>query len=330
MTGLKKNLDLPIEGKRKIIEYRNEKIPVYRQCELLGLARSSLYYKAKGTSESNLELMRLIDEQYTRAPFYGSRKMTEWLRLKGYRINRKRVVRLMRVMGLEAIYPKPRTNVVDKGHKVYPYLLRGVRITRPNQVWSTDITYIRLKKGFIYLVAIIDWYSRYVVSWDISITLEAEFCITALDRALLARVPEIFNSDQGAQFTSERFTGVLEENGIRISMDGRGRALDNIFVERLWRTVKYEEVYIKDYETVMEAEEGLRRYFIFYNEERLHQSLGYKTPSQIYYGDMNGGNVYNNSVNKEAEEAGNCVKNEARCELTPVALRAPFVNSHNN
>ena len=235
MTGLKKNLDLTIECKRKIIEYGNEKIPIYRQCELLGLARSSLYYKSKETSESNMELMRLIDEEYTRAPFYGSRKMTAWLQMKGYEVNRKRVVRLMRKMGLEAIYPKPRLSVPNRGHKIYPYLLRGVTITRPNQVWSTDITYIRLKKGFIYLVAMIDWYSRYVLSWGISITLEADFCITALERALLAGRPEIFNSDQGSQFTSEGFTGVLEGNGIRISMDGRGRALDNIFVERLWR-----------------------------------------------------------------------------------------------
>ena len=332
MTGLKKNLDLGIEEKRKIIEYGNNKIPVYRQCKLLGLARSSLYYKPKETSESNLKLMRLIDEEYTRAPFYGSRRMTAWLRKKGYRVNRKRVVRLMKVMGLEAIYPKPRLSVASKRHKIYPYLLRGVTVTRPNQVWSTDITYIRLKKGFIYLVAIMDWYSRYVLSWDISITLEADFCIAALERALLAGRPEIFNSDQGSQFTSEGFTGVLEGNGIRISMDGRGRALDNIFVERLWRTVKYEEVYIKEYETVMEAVEGLRRYFIFYNGERLHQSLGYKTPSQIYYGDGNRGDICSsNGISKGAGEAEEGVKNnEVKCELTPVALRVPSINSHNN
>ncbi len=226
--------------------------------------------------------MRLLDEQYTRCPFYGVRRMTAWLELQGYPVNAKRVRRLLRQMGLLAMYPKPSLSQPVLGAQVYPYLLRGVEIERVNQVWSTDITYIRLLSGFIYLVAIIDWYSRYVLAWEVSNSLESSFCVAALDRALQQGVPEVFNSDQGAQFTSLVFTARLKERDIQISMDGRGRALDNIFVERLWRSVKYEEVYLKDYRYVPDAMTGLGSYFEFYNGERLHQSLEYKTPEAVY------------------------------------------------
>ena len=228
--------------------------------------------------------MRLLDEQYTQTPYYGIRRMTAWLRSQGYRVNHKRVVRLLRTMGLETIYPKPRLSQPHSTHRVYPYLLRGVPITRVNQVWSTDITYIRLHGGFVYLVAVMDWFSRYVLSWALSITMEVGFCLEALEQALGVAHPEIFNSDQGAQFTSLDFTGRLAAAGIRISMDGRGRALDNVFVERLWRTVKYEEVYLKDYETPWQATQELARFFVRYNEQRQHQALEYKTPAAVYFG----------------------------------------------
>ena len=271
-----------IEEKRKAIEFGNKKIPHYRQCELLGLSRSALYYKPRGVREEDLELMHLLDEQFTKTPFYGSRRMVAWLSSIGNEVNRKRVVRLMRTMGLEAIYPKPRLSCPARGHRIYPYLLRGKKISRVNQVWSADITYIRLTQGFLYLVAIMDWYSRYVLSWELSNTLDADFCVLALERALELGSPEISNTDQGSQFTSEAFLAVLEGRGIRISMDGRGRALDNVFVERLWRSLKYEEVYIKDYQSVIETVEGIGAYFKFYNEERFHQSLGYRTPGEVY------------------------------------------------
>ena len=267
-----------------MIEFGLETISVTHQCDLLDLARSTLYYQPKGLSEEDMEFMRLIDEQYTKIPFYGYRKMTHWLWLQGYHVNKKRVLRLMQRMGLQAIYPKPKLSKPGKDHIIYPYLLRNMRITQPDQVWASDITYIRMMKGFIYLVAIMDWYSRYVVSWEASITLETDFCVAALKRALERGRPEIFNSDQGAQFTSTDFQSELKSNEIRISMDGRGRVMDNIFVERLWRTLKYEEVYLKDYETVFEAIECIRSYFKFYNEERLHQALDYRTPAQIYKG----------------------------------------------
>jgi putative transposase len=226
--------------------------------------------------------MSLIDGQYTRYPFYGSRRLTAWLNCQGREVNRKRIVRLMGVMGLEAIYPKPRLSQARKDHKKYPYLLRGIEITRRNQVWSADITYVRIRRGFLYLVAVLDWYSRYVLAWETSNTLDCEFCVEALKRALRWGRPEIFNTDQGVQFTSERFVEILEDLGIVVSMDGKGRALDNVFVERLWRSVKVEEVYLKDYETVIDGVEGLGKYFRFYNEERLHQSLGYQTPASVY------------------------------------------------
>ncbi len=259
-------------------------ISVRRQCELLGVNRAGLYYQSRAESEENHLLMRLLDEQYTRTPFYGSRKMTEWLRAKGYEVNRKRVSRLMELMGVEAVYPKPKLSAPGEGHKIYPYLLSGVAVTRVNQVWSTDITYIRMAQGFVYLVAVMDWFSRYVLSWSLSLTMELDFCVEALKRALRRGRPEIFNSDQGSQFTSEKFTGELQARQIAISMDGRGRCMDNIFIERLWRSLKYEEVYLKDYSSVTEARASLESYIRFYNQERLHQSLDYRTPAALYKG----------------------------------------------
>ena len=265
-----------------MIEYAHPQISVRRQCELIGLSRTGLYYEGRGESAENLGLMRLLDEQYTRTPFYGVERMTAWLREHGYVVNPKRVRRLLRLLGLAAIYPQPHLSTAEAGHRIYPYLLKGVKIERVNQVWSTDITYVRLREGFIYLVAVIDWYSRYVLAWEVSVSLESSFCVSALEQALRHGQPEIFNSDQGAQFTSEVFTERLLERGIKISMDGRGRALDNIFVERLWRSVKYEEVYLKDYGSVAEAIASLRAYFEFYNGARLHQSLNYKTPEAVF------------------------------------------------
>jgi putative transposase len=257
-------------------------LSVRRQCELLGVNRSGLYYQPVGESDENLRFMRLLDEQYTRTPFYGSRRMVEWLERQGYQVNRKRVSRLMELMGIEAVYPKPKLSQPGEGHKIYPYLLRGVTVDRPDQVWSTDITYIRMAQGFVYLVAVMDWYSRFVLSWSLSLSMEIDFCIEALGSALRRGRPEIFNSDQGAQFTSEKFTAELAAKEIAISMDGRGRCMDNIFIERLWRSLKYEEVYLKDYASVAEARTGIQRYFRFYNQERLHQSLDYRTPAAIY------------------------------------------------
>jgi putative transposase len=255
-----------------------------RQCQLTGLSRSGLSYEPRGESALNLELMRLLDQQYTRTPFFGVPKMTDALRKQGYAVNPKRVRRLLRQMGLEAIYPKPRLSEPAPGHRIYPYRLRHVVITRPDQVWSSDITYIRLRAGFIYLVAVMDWFSRYVLSWEISTSLDAAFCCSALDRALREGRPEIFNTDQGSQFTSEAFTGRLAAESILISMDGRGRALDNVFVERLWRTVKYEDVYLKDYSDPPDAVRNLGLYFRFYNGQRPHQALNYQTPEDVYFG----------------------------------------------
>ena len=265
-----------------MVEHGHPEISVRRQCELLGLSRGSLYYEPVGESEENLLLMRLLDEQYTKAPFYGSRRMTAWLETEGHAVNRKRVTRLMALMGIEAIYPKPRLSQPGEGQRIFPYLLRGIEVERVNQVWSTDITYIRMAQGFLYLVAVMDWFSRFVLSWSLSLTMEVEFCVEALLRALRRAAPEIFNSDQGPQFTSEKFIGELEARKIAISMDGRGRCMDNIFIERLWRSLKYEEVYLKDYGSVMEARDGIERYLQFYNHERLHQSLDYRTPAAIY------------------------------------------------
>lgn len=277
---------MTLEQKRLAIEPDHKQIPIVRQCELLGLAKSSLYYSPCRDTRYNEQLMRILDEQYLKTPCYGVDKMTQWLRRNGHQVNPKRIRCLLRQMGLEAIYPRPRRNLSlpDKEHKIYPYLLRGVVITRPNQVWSMDITYIRMYHGWVYLTAVMDWFSRYVLSWEVSITLEADFCISALRQALCQGTPEIFNTDQGSQFTSEDFIRPLKDAGIQISMDGRGRVFDNIFVERLWRTVKVEEVYLRDYQTVAEAVLGLGRYFEFYNHERLHETLGYRTPAEVYDG----------------------------------------------
>ena len=265
-----------------LIDKENREISLSHQVELLGISRSSIYYQPV-VDVYDLLLMELIDKQYTLTPFYGSRKMAVFLRRSGHGVNRKRVQGLMRAMGLEAIYPKPNLSKAHPEHKIYPYLLRDLRIERPNQVWAADITYIRLYRGFLYLVAIMDWVSRYVVSWELSTSLEVDFCLLALERGLGVGCPEIFNTDQGSQFTSASFTNRLQEQDIRISMDGRGRVFDNIFTERLWRSLKYEEVYLKEYRSVSEAKEGIGRYLVFYNEERFHQSLNYQTPAEVYF-----------------------------------------------
>ena len=267
-----------------LIDADHPELSVRRQCELLELNRSSLYYEPAEETPENLALMRLIDKEYTAHPFYGSRKIALWLGRQGHEVNRKRVQRLMRLMGLEAIYPKPKLSLAGRGHKVYPYLLRDVAIERVDQVWSTDITYIPMPLGFMYLAATIDWYSRYVVSWRLSNTLDGSFCQEMLEEALGRGKPEVFNTDQGVQFTASAWTSRLERAGVSVSMDGRGRCLDNVFVERLWRSVKYEDVYLRFYETVLELERGLRAYFVFYNEERFHQSLDYRTPAEVYRG----------------------------------------------
>jgi putative transposase len=255
---------------------------VRQQCVLLGLARASLYYEASVETATNLRLMGLIDKEYTVHPFLGSRRLVAWLNRNGEDVNRKRVQRLMRLMGLEAIYPKPRLSLGNAQHRVYPYLLRGVKIERPHHVWSADITYVPMPMGFMYLAATIDWYSRYVVSWRLSNTLDGLFCQEMLEEALSRGQPEIFNTDQGVQFTAMAFTERLKRSGVSISMDGRGRCLDNVFVERLWRTVKYENIYLHGYATVADLERGLTTYLRYYNEERLHQSLGYRPPLEVY------------------------------------------------
>lgn len=269
-----------------LVEVEHTEIPIARQCQLLGLPRSTFYYRPIVESSENLSIMELIDRQYLETPFYGRRRFAAWLGVEhGLNVSPKRVRRLMQLMSLEPIYCRPKTSLANKTHKVYPYLLRGLRIERPNQVWCTDITYIKLQGGFLYLVAIVDWHSRYVLSWELSNSLDAEFCVTALEKALKQATPEICNSDQGCQFTSEAFTGVLRSNGVAISMDGKGRCIDNVICERLWRTVKYEEVYIRGYSTGLEAHQCLARYFDFYNNRRVHQSLGYATPAAVYTGE---------------------------------------------
>ncbi len=256
-----------------------------RQCRLLGIARSTLYYEAAGISERDCDMMNLLDEQYTKTPYYGVLRMTATLRASGWEVGKCHVRTLLRSMGLEAVFAKPNTSKPHPEHKIYPYLLTGVTATYPNQVWGTDITYIRLMHGFAYLTAVMDWYSRYVLSWRLSNTLDSEFCVVALEEALNKYgSPEIFNTDQGSQFTSSEFIKVLTDRCITISMDGKGRCLDNIFVERLWRTVKYEDIYLKCYEMIPEARAGLTTYFERYNRERFHQSLGYQTPEQVYFG----------------------------------------------
>ena len=269
--------------RREMVDRQHPSLSLVRQCALLGVSRSSVYYRPRAASQEDLSLMGEIDRQYLETPFYGSRRMKAWLERRGMPVSRKRVQRLMRAMGLRAIYRRPSTSRRSPEHPVYPYLLRNVRITRPNQVWAADITYLPMARGFLYLVAVMDWHSRYVVAWRLSNTLEAGFCAEALEEALTRGQPEVFNTDQGSQFTSPEFTQVLQDRGVRISMDGKGRYQDNIFVERLWRTVKYEEVYLKAYSSVLEARKGLEDYFRFYNGLRPHQALGYRTPAQVFH-----------------------------------------------
>jgi putative transposase len=260
-------------------------LSVRRQCEILALNRSSLCYERLGPDAEELELMRRIDELHLEFPFYGSRRVSRELRSKGLVVNRKRVQRLMRIMGLEALAPKPSTSKPSAEHPVYPYLLRNLSICRPNQVWAADITYIPLARGYAYLVAIMDWYSRRVLAWELSNSLDTSFCVEALEEALSRfGQPEIFNTDQGSQFTAETFTQVLLDRGVKISMDGKGRCIDNVFVERLWRSLKYEEVYLNDYDNVVDARGGIGRYLMFYNGRRPHQALGYQTPAGFYDG----------------------------------------------
>ena len=273
---------MSVERRRAAVDCQHPLLSVVRQCKLLDISRSGLYYQPVEVSEEELTLMKLIDRQYLATPFYGARKIAAWLKSQGYTVNRKRVRRLMQVMGLKAIYRRPRTSKPAPGNKIYPYLLSGMEITRPNQVWAADITYIPMARGFLYLVAIIDWYSRYVLSWRLSNTMDAGFCAEALEEALRKGRPDIFNTDQGAQFTGEAFTGLLQQHGVRISMDGKGRYSDNLFIERLWRTVKYEEVYLKAYQDGRDARTGISNYFRFYNTERPHQALGYRTPAEVF------------------------------------------------
>ena len=266
-----------------MVEPDHDVLSIARQCELLGISRRAYYYRPVGVSDEDLACMRMMDEVFTKRPYFGSRRLRDELAARDHPIGRDHVRRLMRLMGLEAIYPKQRLSLRNGAHKVYPYLLRDLAILRPDQVWCSDITYIRLKAGFVYLVAVMDWFSRYVLSWELSMSLESGFCVSALKTALPLSRPEIFNSDQGCQYTSEAFTKVLLDAGIRISMDGRGRAFDNIMIERLWRTVKYEEVFLKDYPHFFGARESLDEYFGFYNEERRHSALDGKTPSKVYW-----------------------------------------------
>jgi putative transposase len=285
LDWLKKKLArLGTEQRRGMIEPRHPKLSVVRQCELLELPRSSYYYRPGPASDENLTLMREIDETYLAYPFFGSRQMTRWLQRQGHRVNRKRVSRLMRMMGLEAIYRRPNLSKASKTHPVYKYLLRNLAVERPNQVSATDITYIPVKGGYVYLCAVIDWHSRYVLSWELSNTLDASFCVRAVARAMAKHgVPEIFNTDQGCQFTSADFTQPLLEAGVKLSMDGKSRCLDNIFVERLWRSLKYEEVYLKRYESVVDAHRQIADCLRFYNERRPHSTHGRRTPAEVYH-----------------------------------------------
>ena len=268
--------------RQAMIDRGHKQLSLVRQCTLLNISRASVYYRPVSTRAEDLELMARMDRQYLKTPFYGSRRMKAWLLAEGYLVSRSKVRRLMRLMGLEAIYRRPNTSKPAPGHRVYPYLLKGVDVNRVDQVWAADITYIPMAQGFLYLVAIMDWHSRHVLAWKLSNTMDTDFCVTALEAALGKGRPEVFNTDQGAQFTSDAFTQTLQERGIRVSMDGKGRCLDNIFVERLWRSIKYEEVYLKAYQTVAEARVGINAYLEFYKRRRPHQSLGYRTPAQVY------------------------------------------------
>ena len=270
--------------RREMVDCEHPSLPIVGQCALLGVSRSSIYYRSNGASEEDLSLMREIDRQYLATPFYVSRRMRAWLNRQGFPVSRKRVQRLMRVMGLRAIYRSPKTSRPAPQRRVYPYLLGKAKITRSNQVWAADITYLPMARGFLYLVAVMDWHSRYVLSWRLSNTLEAGFCVEALSEAMDRGRPEALNTDQGSQFTSREFTQVLQDHGVKISMDGKGIYANNIFVERLWRTVKYEEVDLKAYANSSEARRELGAYFQFYNDQRPHQALGYQTPAEVFHG----------------------------------------------
>ena len=303
---------------------KGDVVSVTRQCVLAGVCRATIYAQQKVTpgDESDLLFSRLIDEEYTRHPFYGSRKMVVFLKAAGHAVNRKRVQGLMRTMGLAGMAPGPNTSRSHPEHKVYPYLLRGVSVVRPDQVWGTDMTYIRLARGFAYLAVIMDWYSRRVLSWRISNTMEAAFCVDCLEEALRNHgKPEIFNSDQGSQFTSDAFTGVLEREGITISMDGRGRAFDNIFVERLWRSVKHEDVYLKGYGSMSELMAGLGEYFDFYNRERPHQSLGNLTPDAVYRTATGGGAMIENKYPRTVEQSPVPLRSTGDCSTVPPEVK---------
>ncbi len=276
---------MTLARRRELVGRRHRHLSMVRQCQLMGVSRSSLYYRAKETSQQDLSLMREMDRQYLETPFYGSRRMKASLERQGLPVSRKRMQRLMRIMGLRAIYRQPRTSQPAPERRVYPYLLRDLRITRANQVWAADITYLPMARGFLYLAAIMDWHSRYVVAWRLSNTLETGFCAEALGEALNQGRPDVFNTDQGSQFTSREFTQILQDHSVKISMDGRGRYQDNILMERLWRTVKYEEVCLKAYANGLEARRGLREYFRFYNDRRTHQALDYRTPAEVFYGE---------------------------------------------
>ena len=278
----KKAGSLDLQVRRGLIEPSHLALSIVRQCKLINLHRSSYYFQAATESPENLEIMRLIDEKYTRHPFYGSRKLVPYLEENGLNVNRKRVLRLMRLMGISPVYPKPNLSKPEQGHKIYPYLLRDLPIVNPDQVWSTDITYIPMRGGFVYLTAVIDWFSRFVLAFELSNTLDSAFCIRALLSALGISQPVIFNTDQGSQFTSLDFTTVLKERGIKISMDGKGRAIDNVFIERLWRSVKYELIYLKEFDSVPHLYDELNSYFKFYNAERHHQALGNRRPAELY------------------------------------------------
>ena len=306
--------------RREMVNREHPSLPIVRQCTLLGVSRSSLYYRAKGASEADLSLMREMDRQYLETPFYGSRRMKAWLDRQGIPVSRKRVQRLMRVMGLRAIYRRPRTSQPAPEHRVYPYLVRNARVTRPNQVWAADITYLPMARGFLYLVAIMDWHSRYVVAWRLSNTLEAGFCAEARAEALARGRPEVFNTDQGSQFSSREFTQVLQDRGVKISMDGKGRYSDNIFVERLWRTVKYEEVYLKAYVNAVEARRELGACFRFYNNLRPHQALGYQTPAEVFHGEQD--------VRSEDSKDRRCAPGEGSESLAGPSLNSALILSN--
>jgi len=274
---------LSLDDRRACIDTNDRLLSISRQCELIGLSRSSRYYKAVALDTETLALMKAIDRQYTELPFYGILKMTVAMNEQGFRANHKRIARLMRLMGIHAIYAEPKLSIPGHNHDIYPYLLTNVSISSPNHVWSTDITYVPMLKGFMYCVAVIDWYSRYVLAWNISNTQDADFCVSVLDEALRCETPRIFNSDQGSQFTSTTFIKRLQDANISISMDGRGRALDNVFIERLWRSLKYEDLYLHNYSDASALRKGMTKYFEFYNHRRYHQALNYQTPAEVYF-----------------------------------------------